>query len=76
TRESRPPPVFILFLKILYRYDKGFFLCHTQEYTQYSKESSLPGPFTLYTIISDFSTFILSGYSLDKLTIFSSCKDL
>jgi len=25
TRESRPPPVFILFLKILYRYDKGFF---------------------------------------------------
>ncbi|WP_291933426.1 hypothetical protein, partial [Chryseobacterium sp.] len=25
TRESRPPPVFILFLKILYLYDKGFF---------------------------------------------------
>ncbi|WP_228436033.1 hypothetical protein, partial [Chryseobacterium jejuense] len=25
TRESRPPPVFILFLKILYHYDKGFF---------------------------------------------------
>ncbi|MGE8554285.1 MAG: hypothetical protein ACN6OB_10200, partial [Chryseobacterium jejuense] len=22
---SRPPPVFILFLKILYHYDKGFF---------------------------------------------------
>ncbi|MGG7553409.1 hypothetical protein ACQ7CX_22645, partial [Chryseobacterium arthrosphaerae] len=25
TRESRPPPVFILFLKILYHNDKGFF---------------------------------------------------
>ncbi|REC47329.1 hypothetical protein DRF67_12020 [Chryseobacterium pennipullorum] len=25
TRESRPPPVFILFLKILYLDDKGFF---------------------------------------------------
>ncbi|WP_419495412.1 hypothetical protein, partial [Chryseobacterium bernardetii] len=62
--------VFILFLKILYHCDKGFFLCHTQEYnTQYSKESSLPGSFTLYTIIFDPSTLILSGYSPGRLTV-------
>ncbi|MDG4655258.1 hypothetical protein P6F25_23485, partial [Chryseobacterium arthrosphaerae] len=30
TRESRPPPVFILFLKILYHNDKGFFLFYIQ----------------------------------------------
>ncbi|WP_228452276.1 hypothetical protein, partial [Chryseobacterium sp. c4a] len=29
TRESRPPPVFILFLKILYRKIEDFFLLYT-----------------------------------------------
>uniref|UniRef100_UPI001E3A68F2 hypothetical protein n=1 Tax=Chryseobacterium arthrosphaerae TaxID=651561 RepID=UPI001E3A68F2 len=34
TRESRPPPVFILFLKILYHNDKGFFLFYIQRSSQ------------------------------------------
>ncbi|WP_228425012.1 hypothetical protein, partial [Chryseobacterium culicis] len=37
-RESRPPPVFILFLKNLYHNDKGFFVFipYTIQYNTYS----------------------------------------
>ncbi|WP_164466409.1 hypothetical protein [Chryseobacterium bernardetii] len=52
---------------------KDFFLCHTQEYNTQTnpniKGNSLPGSFTLYTIISDPSTLILSGYSPGRLTV-------
>ncbi|WP_291932979.1 hypothetical protein, partial [Chryseobacterium sp.] len=62
TRESRPPPVFILFLKILYLYDKGFFFALYLPYeTIYDLNGLKPVPIDGSVVIRLHSSFLVLG---------------
>ena len=56
TRESRPPPVFILFLKNLYHCDKGFFVLYISQLFQPNSNRYMSSDlYSLYfTIITRF----------------------